>query len=306
MVQSSPKHAQLSGPETVDNRRAAAWILFSVLNASVMSIMVRELSESMDSRMIVMLRATLSSAILLALVILIPRVRTRLKFTRPGQHLLRGTLIGFSTHLGFYTLSVLPLATVTVLFFTAPIFATILAGPVHGEKAGPRRWSAVIAGFIGAVVILRPGFDGFHIAMLAALGSSLLFAVALTMSRNLARADGAFSTFASSVVITAVISAPLTAGHYAWPHSTLIWSYVGLLLFTAAARGVGDIQAYRFGDAGLLAPITYLRLIFLTLAGYLIWGEVPDTPTFVGAAIIVTATLYIARREAALRRLKRH
>lgn len=299
------KTSQSPATEQTDNLRGVAWLLFSVVTASLMSITVRELAVHFDSRMIVMLRSGVTTVVLVVPILLIPAVRQHMRFSRPGLHIVRGVLIGISTHLGFYTLTQIPIATASVLFFTAPIFATVMAGPVHGEKVGPRRWSAVGLGFLGAVIILRPGLNGFHPAMLAALGSSLLFSIALTLSRNLARADGPLSTFFSSVVITALISLPLTGGSFSIPTSWGVVLLIAVLVITAASRNIGDLQAYRYAEAGLLAPITYLRLVILGISGYVLWGEIPDLPTIVGAGIIVVATLYIGQRELALRKAKK-
>ena len=288
-----------------DNLRAVGWILFSVITASTMSLAVKELADDFDSRMIVMLRSGITAVLMAVPIFLLTPLRRRLRFSKPKQHLIRGTLIGFSTHLGFYTLTVIPLATASVLFFTAPIFATVLSVLVHGERVGPRRWGAVLAGFAGAVIVLRPGFDGFHIAMLAALLSSLLFAVALSMSRNLARADGPVSAYFSSVVITALVSVPASAGAFVLPDTVWIWVVVAVLVLSSASRGFADIQAYRYGEAAILAPITYLRLVILGGAAYLIWGEVPDGFTIVGASVIIVASLYIARREAVIYNLNK-
>ncbi len=284
-------------PHQTDNLRGILWILGSVVAASAMSVGVRELSYSLDSRMIVLLRAGLTTAAILAVIAASGAFRRKLTFTRPGLHLFRGTLIAVSTHLGFYALAHVPLATVSVLFFTAPIFATLLTGPMQGEYVGPRRWAAVIAGFMGAVIILRPT-TGFDPAMLAALGSSLLFAIALLLSRRLAEADGPTSAYVSSVVVTVIVTIPVMGDAYALPQTGFVWLIVLVVLVTGAIRGVADIEAYRHGEASILGPITYLRLVLVGLAGYILYDEVVDGPTWIGAAIIIGAALYIARREA--------
>ncbi len=288
----------------IDNFRALVWILISVVSASLMTIAVRQVSLEIDSRMIVLLRAGITTLLILAALVVASPLRRQMRFSRPVLHLFRGTLIGLSTHLGFYTISNIPLATATVLFFMAPIFATIFASLIHGEKVGPRRWSAVSAGFIGAVIILRPGFSEFHPAMLTAIGSSFLFALALTLSRNLARADGVLSTYFSSVVITTIITLPIAMPVYALPTDWITWAATAALVITGAIRGYADTAAYHHGDASLLAPVTYLRLVLISLGGYLLFGETPDAATFAGAAIIIAATLYIAQRENKLRKMK--
>ncbi|MFQ5622562.1 MAG: DMT family transporter [Paracoccaceae bacterium] len=280
-----------------DNPRAIGWILASVVAASAMVVAVRMLSADISSPVIVLLRAALTIMLLAPVLALSGRARRQLRFSRPWLHVLRGGLIGIATNLGFYTLTRIPLATASVLFFMAPVFATILAIPVHGEKVGPRRWAAVGCGFLGAVIILRPDTGSLHPAMIAALGSSLTFAAALTLSRGLAIADGAFSGYFSAVVITALLTLPFALPSLGLPASGIGLVSVGVLVAGGAVRGVADIQAYRLGEASVLAPIIYLRLVLIGLAGYLFFGETPDAPTLAGAAIIILATLYIARRE---------
>ena len=298
----SPPNSNQKPAESTDNFTAILWILFSVVTSSAMTVGVRDISTQLGSTMIVFLRASVSTALIVLAIILFARLRKQLKFSQPWLHLVRGTLIAFSTQLGFYSISNLPLSTVTVLFFLAPIWATLLAIPFHGEKVGPRRIAAIAVGFIGAVIILRPGFGEFHPAMLTAMGSSILFALALNMSRGLARADGALSTYFSSVVITAIVMLPFALPVFDTPHTTRAWIAGAVIVVTGAARGYADIEAYRLGEAGILAPITYLRLIFIAAAAYFLYSEIPDMPTIIGATIIIGATLYIARRETKLRR----
>ncbi len=293
--------AQGSAPE-INNFKGIIWILISVFGSSIMSVVVRGISADLDSRMIVLLRAGLTTAAIVIAFVALARFRKSLRFTHPASHLIRGGMIAISTHMGFYALANLPLATVTVLFFTAPIFATILAALWHRERVGLRRWSAVMAGFVGALIILRPGLEAFEPAMIVALGSSAFFAIALTFSRSLAHADGAASTFVSSVVITLIFSIPVAAPVFALPATFVIWLLVLVLVITGSLRSVADIQAYRYGEAGLIAPFVYLRLVVTGIAGYLLFDEVPDGPTWAGAAIIVAATLYISHRERQARR----
>jgi drug/metabolite transporter (DMT)-like permease len=286
----------------INNRLGIIWILMSVSFASVMSILVKELGQTFDSRSLVLFRAGLLTIFLCLPVVAIPAFRRRLYFSKPYLHIFRGLLIAFSTHLGFFTLTVLPIATTVVLFFTAPIFATILSIFINKERVGLRRWLAVIIGFFGVLIVLQPGFEGSYTAMFAALLSSFLFALALAFSRNIVSADGSLSAYISSVLITFVISLPLA--HPVLENIEVHLSFyitIVLILFlaiTSFLRGIGDIQAYHYGEAAVLAPFTYLRLIIVGTFGYFIWGEMPDNFTLLGAFIIICAAIYIGQREA--------
>ena len=286
----------------INNRLGIIWILMSVSFASVMSILVKELGQTFDSRSLVLFRAGLLTIFLCLPVVAIPAFRRRLYFSKPYLHIFRGLLIAFSTHLGFFTLTVLPIATTVVLFFTAPIFATILSIFINKERVGLRRWLAVIIGFFGVLIVLQPGFEGSYTAMFAALLSSFLFALALAFSRNIVSADGSLSAYISSVLITFVISLPLA--HPVLENIEVHLSFyitIVLILFlaiTSFLRGIGDIQAYHYGEAAVLAPFTYLRLIIVGTFGYFIWGEMPNNFTLLGAFIIICSAIYIGQREA--------
>ena len=285
----------------INNRLGLIWILISVFFASIMAISVKELGQIFDSRLLVLFRAGLLIFFLGIPALIVSDFRKKLKFTEPKLHISRGILIAFSTHLGFYTLTKLPIATTTVLFFTAPIFATVLSIYINKEKVGYRRWFAVIIGFLGVIIILQPGFNGFYFAMITALFSSFLFAVALVYSRRIILADGVVSTYLSSVLITFLISIPIA-------YSLLESSYFGsipmhilaliiLLATTSFLRGIGDMQAYRYGEAAILAPFTYLRLILVGIVGYFLWGEIPNFVTLLGAFVIIGSAIYIGHRE---------
>jgi drug/metabolite transporter (DMT)-like permease len=287
-----------------DNWRGLKWMLLSVVASSAMTVAARVASQELDSRMVVLGRGALTLIAILALLAVSAKLRGKLRFTNPRSHLIRGFLIAISTQMGFYTIATIPLATTTVLFFTAPIFATILAILIHGEKIGPRRIFAIVAGFTGVLIILRPGFDALELGLLTAIGSSLTFATALTMSRNLSNADGPLSTYFSSVVIMVIVSIPIAAPVMTLPDLNITWIAMIALVITSTTRGIGDIEAYRHADAALLTPITYLRLVLIGIAAYFFFAETPDTATLIGATIIIASTLYIAQRERTLKKAK--
>ena len=287
-----------------DNWRGLKWMMLSVIASSAMTIAARIASEELDSRMVVLGRGALTLITMLALLAVSTKLRGKLQFTDLRGHLIRGFLIAISTQMGFYTIATIPLATTTILFFTAPIFATILAIMVHGEKIGPRRISAIVGGFAGVLIILRPGFDALELGLVTAIGSSLTFATALTMSRNLSNADGPISTYFSSVVIMVIVSIPIAAPAMTIPSLKITWIAILTLVITSTTRGISDIEAYRNADAALLTPITYLRIVLIGLAAFFFFDETPDTPTLLGATVIITATLYIAKRERTLKNTK--
>lgn len=280
-----------------DNRRGAAWMAWSVVTAAGMTFAVRGASEELTSTLIVMQRAVGGLALCLIAAALVPRLRARLRFSAPWLHIWRGSLIGVSTMMGFYTLTVLPLAMATVLFFSAPIFATVLAIPLQGERIGIRRGLAILAGFCGVLIVVRPGAAPVSYAVVAALGSSFLFALALMSSRSISNKDGPFAAYISSVVMTIIVTAPFGLPEWRLPESGYGWMTLALVVVFSLSRNIGDLQAYRYAEAAVLAPLAYTRLILIAAGAYVLFDEVPDTFTWIGGAVIVAAALYIAHRE---------
>lgn len=283
-----------------DNLKGALWLVASGFAATVMSVAIRELAPTIDSRMLAFIRSGFGA--LVALPWLLDGSWRRLRFSRPWLHLSRGALMGVALNLGFYSIAVLPLTTATILFFLAPVFATALAGPVLGEQVGPRRWGAVAAGFLGAAIILRPGFGALELGMLAAVGSALCFSWSLMVTKILGPADGARSVLISSTVVSALVTLPIALPVWTLPVSLGPWLWIAALVGFSSIRMYADIRAYAVGEAGFLAPFSYLRLLFAAAAGWLLFREGLDLWTLLGGAVIVGATLYIAQRESRLKR----
>lgn len=284
-------------PTLSDNARGALWLLGSVAGATGMTISVRLLTPEIHSAMLVFLRCSIGLVMLLPVLWRARVTGQRLTFNAWKLHLLRGALFTVALNAGFYAIWQLPLAQATVLFFTAPIFATLLSVVAVGERVGPTRAAAMAAGFAGALIILRPGFAELDPAMPVALVSSMAFAGTLVLGRLIAPYDGPDSTFASTTVIVAVTTLPPALPVWSLPPDLATWAMVGGLMLFATLRSYADIRAYAQGDAGFLAPFTYLRLLTVGLAGYLMFDETPDWATLLGGAVIVAATLTISLRE---------
>ncbi len=297
MPTGDPRAAPLS-----DNAVGALWMLASVAGATVMTLSIRLLTPDLHTTMIAFLRSALAALLVVPFLWRARAAGRRIGFSRWPLHIARGLLIGVALNAGFYAIWHLPLATATILFFMAPVFATAFATLFVGERVGPRRWAAIAAGFLGAAVILRPGVGRVDPAMLVALLSSLAFAGSLIIGRQASRADGSDAVFVSSSLVAAVVTLPPALLVWDLPAGGLAWAVLGLLVLGSGLRTYSDIRAYAVGDAGFIAPFSYLRLLTIGAAGYLWFGERIDGPTVAGGAIIVGATLYISLREARLRR----
>ncbi|MEM8758982.1 MAG: DMT family transporter [Pseudomonadota bacterium] len=297
----SPSLAAKARPnaETV----AILWILVSVAGATGMTIGVREVTEELHSVMLAFLRSALGMLGVLPLLLGWGKSGgAPFRFSAWPLHLLRGVVMVGALNFGFYAIGNLPLATSTVLFFMAPVFATLVAMGLLGERVGPRRWGAMAAGFLGAVIVLRPEAGAIEPAMLFALASAMCFAVALILGRMASDRDGANAVFVSSSVVVGVATLPPALFFWDLPQSLTTWALIGLIVLASSLRTFADIKAYATGDAGFLAPFTYLRLVTVGFAGFVLFGEVPDVTTLLGGAVIVAATLYIGIRERQLKK----
>jgi len=215
----------------------------------------------------------------------------------PGLHALRGLLMVTAATLFFTALARMPLAEATALVFSAPIFITALSVPLLGERVGWRRWGAVLLGFVGVLVLLRPGSAAFQPAALLPVGTALGYALFMLSARWIDRSERLW---------TMMLFAMLFPMIYAAPVALAVWSPVrpadaGLFLATAVFGSLGLAligQAFRMAPAAIVAPFDYTALIWATGLGWLIWGDVPTVWTLAGAGIIVLGGLIIILREA--------
>jgi drug/metabolite transporter (DMT)-like permease len=216
--------------------------------------------------------------------------------TRPAFQLLRGVaLVGsslfFITGLGF-----LPVAEASATGFVAPLFVTALSVVFLGESVGLRRWLATAVGLVGVMVILRPGSSAFHPAALFPIVSAFAWACTLVMTRMMSGSERAITTMTySSISGIFILSAlvPLVWVAPGW-HGVLF----GILIGVASTAGQWIVVlAFRYADASVLAPFSYIQLLWVSVLGFLLFGEVPDAWTVTGAAFIVASGLYTAHRE---------
>ena len=220
------------------------------------------------------------------------------------MQLFRGLLSVVSWYTYYLAFAGLPLATATVLSFTSVLFVTALAGPMLGEKVGWRRWSATLVGFCGVVAIVRPGEAGaveIGLPLAASLFSALMGAVIMLTTKSLSRTERTGTIMFWIGVVSVSVSLPVALPGLAWPG----WGNVGLLALCGLCGPFAMqlwITGLRMVDASVLAPISYVRLIFAAATGVLLFREVPDWWLAVGTALIVGSALYITRRESMLAR----
>ena len=233
--------------------------------------------------------------LLLALV-LGPRLPRTMHSQRLGLQCLRSLLMLGATGLFFTALSFIPLANATAIMFVAPIMVTALAMPLLGERVGPYRWLGVVVGFLGALIIIRPGTETMNPAAILALGAAGCFALYQIATRHLSATEAPMTTLAYTALIGVLATSALVP--FVWlPPAPMHWlAMVGLGLL----GGVGHfalIKAFQFAPASTVTPFGYTNLIWAVLFGYLIFGDLPDGWTVSGALVIASSGLYIVHRE---------
>jgi drug/metabolite transporter (DMT)-like permease len=223
-----------------------------------------------------------------------------LRMRNPGSHMLR-TIFGMMGMVGsFYGYVHLPLVTVTALGFTMPLFLTLLAIPILGEKVGWRRWLAVLVGFCGVMLMVRPE-QGTTDTQWLALGLCILGALAWALAMITIRKMGKAGESGVAIVFWFAFFSSVLAGIamipvWVWP-SPVQWALLAGIGLVSAIAQIMMTDAYRKGEASLLAPFEYSAIIWTTALGALIWAEMPDAWDFLGILVLVGAGLYIWYRE---------
>lgn len=216
-------------------------------------------------------------------------------------HVLRGLFLFGSTIFNFMALGTLQLAETTSIYFFGPMVITALAGPLLGEWAGWRRWLAILAGFVGVLIITRPGVGVLAVGHLFALASMLSNCFYVIMTRRLASSETPESLVLFSALAPAVLLLPAVPATMSLPADAFHWFVLLSLGFYGAVGHWFVVRAYRLATTSSLAPYPYLQMVWMILAGYLVFDQLPDRWTVAGAAVIVASGLYIVHREHRLR-----
>ncbi len=282
--------------------RGVAWAVVSMAMFTLTPVFVRFLSSEMHAVEIIFHRSAIAAVALAAWFLWrdISRLRTRVL----KAHMGRSALNFAGMTLWFQAIVAMPLAEATALHFTLPLYTVILAALFLRERVGWRRWAATAVGFLGALIVLRPGAVPISAPAMMVLASAAFYGGAVVMIKLLTRTDAALPiAFYSNLLMAAIALVPTI---FLWQGPAL--SDVPLILALAA---IGTAAPYCFTralinlDASVVAPLDFLRLPFTAFAAWLIFVEVPDRWTWVGAAVIFGSTTYVARREARLKERKR-
>ncbi|MFW5833286.1 MAG: DMT family transporter [Pseudomonadota bacterium] len=215
---------------------------------------------------------------------------------RPRLQILRGLLLFGATAFNFTAIRYLRLDETGAINFAIPLLVAAFAVPILGERVGPRRWAAIVVGFLGVLVIVRPTPELFQPAALLSLAAAICGAFYVLLTRIVARTDGHLTSNLYAAVVGAAVTTPLVPFFWQQPVGWEWLLLAGLGLF----GGLGHYlltAAHRYAAAPVLAPLWYTQIVWLIGIGYLVFGDVPDSLTVTGAAIVVASGLYVSYRE---------
>ena len=216
--------------------------------------------------------------------------------TQPKLQIFRGLTLLCANILFFYSISIISMAKALTLAFVAPLITTALSPIFLGEKVGLRRWSAVIVGFLGSLIVIRPGLIEFNLASIAALGTGFFYGVYLIITRKLHTSDSPLLTLLLTGVVGAVVTSFLVP--VVWINPTFNqWSLLALMGIFACLGHLFLILSLKYADASKLAPFGYFEIVTNVILGYYFFGDFPHNWTWVGLAIIVCSGIYISLRE---------
>lgn len=240
---------------------------------------------------------------ILVLALFLPRERRALARTKNLKlEIARGLFLLGSTVCNFIAVIYLPLTITSAISFTMPLILCALSIPLLGETVGWRRWLAIGCGFLGVLIIVRPGTEAFHPAVFLSLGTAVFSALYNLSTRGLAGVDSTSTQQFYAAGVATLCIAPFSFGEWAWPQQPLTWLCFGLIGVFALIGHLFVTTAHRYAPASVLAPFGYLQIIFMTASSWVVFSQPPTVWIFVGAPIVIGSGLYIWLRERQLAR----
>jgi len=269
------------------------YLLFSLLDGSA-----KWLVGSMPVIMVVWLR--FATHVVVAGAVLFPiKGLALVKTSHWRWHLVRALMFMAMTGINFWALQYLQLTVTSSIFFSVPLIIALASASFLGEKLAPGKWVAIITGFAGVLVIVRPWGAEFHPAMLASMVNALLYAIFMMMTRRLAAYDSPETIQYLPAVGAAIGLAPFAIAAWEMPDTWLEWTVACLM---GVLGGLGHYLlalAHRYAPASVIAPFLYQQVIYMALFGYLVFGDVPSGWVWLGAAVVIGSGLYLFARERA-------
>ncbi len=269
---------------------ASAWMILPVMDA-----FAKFLSSSLDVLQITWGRFFFTAVFTFLLMIIFYR-KSLIWTNKPLLQIIRGLFLVFSTYLFFYSISVISLPKALTLAFVAPLFVTALSPFFLKEKVGIRRWTAVFIGFMGTLIVIRPGFIEYNLATFAALGTGFCYGFYLIITRKLSTSDNPLLTLLFTGAVGVIILSFFMPSVWINPTPNQ-WYLMAIIGLIASVAHFFIILSLKYADASKLAPLGYTEIITNVIISYYFFNELPDNWTYLGLFIIVLSGIYVSRRE---------
>lgn len=275
--------------------KGVLWMVLAAFFFAVSVGLVRYISLRIDAFEQTFWRQFIGFVIILPIVLRhgLPGLRTR----QLGTHLVRNLMGYIGIALSFYSVTLIPLADSLALQFTLPLFTIVFAMIILSERVGVHRLAATAAGFVGALVILRPGFAEIRFGMIVALGAAAFLAISDTLVRRLSRAEPTTLIVFYSYALQVPIAFAVALFHWVTP-ARADWPWLIALGLCSFIASWSLSRAFILAEASLVSPVLFLRLPIVSAIGYVFFAQVPDVWAWIGAVVIFASTTYAARREA--------
>jgi drug/metabolite transporter (DMT)-like permease len=286
-------------PRADDRRRRLVGIALmsgALLSFACLDATAKWLNQSLDPILTVWVRYV-GSVMFVALFVNPWTTPGVTRTVRPWLQAGRSVLLLGSTALNFFALKYLQLTETVSIMFSTPFLVALLAGPLLGERVGPRRLAAIAVGFVGILIITRPGLGGMHPAAFLSLAGAACYALYSIATRILAAYDSSATTMFYSGIAGLVLVTPLVPWVWSAPGSGLVWIMMAVVGALGALGHWLLILAHARAPAPVLSPFIYTQIIWMIALGYLVFGDLPDRLTLVGAAIVIASGLYLLYRE---------
>lgn len=266
----------------------------STLGFSIMHTAVRYLSAELHSLQIVFFRNLFGTMIFLPLI-----ARSGLSFmatSRLPMHFLRAVLNVMAMAAFFMALSLTPLAEVNALAFSAPLFTAVLSVVLLGERIRARRWTAIVLGFAGALVIIRPGFVEIDLGAILTLASAFIWGLTMIVIRSLGRTESSLTTTGYMITFLSILSLGPALYVWQWP-DWQAWAILLMIGLTGTMAQVLLAESLKTAETTAVLPFDFLKIVWASALGFLLFAEIPTLYTILGATIIFASSFYVAYRE---------
>ncbi len=279
----------------------AAVVLFSALDTTAKFLVTR---EGLSVGQVVWVRFVGQFVLLLLLVPAFGIMTAKALFTtnRFGLQIVRSVLMVGTTAFNFIALQYLRLDQTITIVFLAPLMVALLAGPLLGEWVGWRRFAAILFGFVGVLIAVRPGFSAVHPAVLYAFAAMFVYALFMLLTRHMAHFDPPLVTLFYSMFVGTFAGAPFALMDWHAPPDALSWILLGSLGILGGTGHWLFLHAYRLAPASSIAPFLYMQILSMVAFGFAVFGDLPDIWTLAGASLIVASGVYLVHRERTLAR----